>query len=48
MLDNNYRFRLAAPMGLKHRISPQSAWPLRAADGRTFAQVKADKEKARV
>ena len=42
MIDNNYRFRTAAPMGLKHRISPQSAWPLRAADGRTFAERKAD------
>lgn len=46
MIDNNYRFRLAAPIGLRHRISAQSAWPLRAADGRTFAERKADKEKA--
>jgi len=46
MPDNNYRFRTAAPMGLKHRISPQSAWPLRAADGRTFAERKADKDKS--
>lgn len=37
------RVRCAAPMGLRHRISPDSAWPLRCADGRTFAERKGDK-----
>lgn len=27
----------AAPMGSKHRISSDDCWPLRRADGRTFA-----------
>jgi len=31
----------AAPMGKKHRISSDSAWPLRGADGLTFAERKA-------
>ncbi len=38
------RIRTAAPMGLKHRISPQSAWPLRNAQGLTFAEAKRLKE----
>lgn len=32
--------KLAAPMGLKHRVSSDSAWPLRRADGRTWAEAK--------
>lgn len=31
----------AAPYGNRNRISADSAWPLRAADGRTFAEGKA-------
>ena len=38
------QFRQGAPMGARHRISSDSVWPLRCADGRTFAQRKADKE----
>jgi hypothetical protein len=37
--------RTAAPMGMKHRISPQSAWPLRGADGKTFAERRKEREK---
>ena len=36
--------RTAAPMGLKHRVSPQSAWPLRGADGLTFAERRAKEQ----
>lgn len=32
--------KLAAPTGLKHRISSESVWPLRRADGRTWAEAK--------
>jgi hypothetical protein len=28
----------AAPMGKNHRVSSDSAWPLRGADGKTFAE----------
>ena len=28
----------AAPMGKRHRVSSESAWPLRGADGKTFAE----------
>jgi len=31
----------AAPMGKTHRVSSDSAWPLRGADGLTFAERKA-------
>ena len=31
----------AAPMGKKHRVSSDSAWPLRGVDGLTFAERKA-------
>lgn len=31
-------FRIAAPMGQRGRISSDSVWPLRGADGRTFAE----------
>jgi hypothetical protein len=29
-----------APIGQRTRISPDSAWPLRGADGKTFAERK--------
>lgn len=28
------------PMGRPHRVSSESAWPLRRADGRTWAEAK--------
>ena len=31
-----------APMGRRHRISRDEVWPARCADGRTFAERKAD------
>lgn len=31
----------AAPMGMKHRVSSESAWPLRGVDGLTWAERKA-------
>ena len=34
------RIRTIAPMGRNHRVSPQSAWPLRNSDGLTFAEAK--------
>lgn len=37
--------KLAAPMGRKHRISSDRVWPLRNADGRTWAEVKAEKDR---
>jgi hypothetical protein len=40
--------RTAAPMGLNHRVSPQSAWPLRNADGLTFAEAKLVNQKGKV
>ena len=30
----------AAPMGKKYRVSSENAWPLRNADGLTFAEAK--------
>jgi hypothetical protein len=36
--------RTAAPMGRKHRVSPQSAWPLRGEDGKTFAERRKEQE----
>ena len=41
VMTTELRIRTAAPMGLKHRVSPQSAWPLRNSDGLTFAEAKA-------
>jgi hypothetical protein len=38
------KIRTAAPMGLNHRVSPQSAWPLRGADGLTFAERRAKEQ----
>jgi hypothetical protein len=34
----------AAPMGRKHRISSDSAWPLRGLDGKTFAERRKEQE----
>jgi hypothetical protein len=35
----------AAPMGRNHRVSSDSAWPLRGLDGKTFAERRAEREK---
>ena len=35
----------AAPMGMKHRVSSDSAWPLRGLDGKTWAARRAEREK---
>ena len=35
----------AAPMGKNHRVSSESAWPLRGADGKTFAERRKEQEK---
>lgn len=42
--SNTLKIRTAAPMGLKHRVSPQSAWPLRGVDGKTFAERRKERE----
>lgn len=34
----------ATPMGRKYRVSSDSAWPLRGADGKTFADRKRDEK----
>ena len=34
----------AAPMGRKHRVSSDSAWPLRGLDGKTFAERRKEHE----
>jgi len=34
----------AAPLGKKHRVSSDSAWPLRGADGLTWAERKAKEQ----
>ena len=34
----------AAPMGKNHRVSSDSAWPLRNSEGLTFADAKRRKE----
>ncbi len=34
----------AAPMGKNHRVSSDSAWPLRGADGKTFAERRKEQE----
>ena len=38
-------FPQTAPTGQRHRISRDDAWPLRNADGRTFAEAKALRDK---
>jgi len=45
--DSKLTIRTAAPMGLKHRISPQSAWPLRGADGKTYAERRKEQEQSK-
>jgi hypothetical protein len=35
----------AAPMGKTYRVSSESAWPLRGADGKTFAERRKEQEK---
>lgn len=34
----------AAPMGKSHRVSSDSAWPLRGADGKTFAERRKEEQ----
>ena len=34
----------AAPMGKTHRVSSDSAWPLRGADGKTFAERRKEQD----
>ena len=36
----------AAPMGKTYRVSSNSAWPLRGLDGKTYAERRAEQEKA--
>lgn len=31
---------IAAPIGRNHRVSSDSAWPLRRADGKTWAEAR--------
>ena len=33
-----------APMGRKHRVSSDSAWPLRGLDGKTWAERRKEQE----
>ena len=35
----------AAPLGRKHRVSSDSAWPLRGLDGKTWAERKAQEQR---
>ncbi len=35
----------AAPVGMKNRVSSDSAWPLRGLDGKTWAERRAEREK---
>ena len=37
----------AAPMGKSHRVSSDSAWPLRGADGKTFAERRKEQEQSK-
>ena len=37
----------AAPMGKTYRVSSESAWPLRGADGKTFAERRKEQEKSK-
>lgn len=34
----------AAPLGKTHRVSSESAWPLRGIDGKTFAERRKEQE----
>ena len=42
--NNTLSIRTTAPIGRKHRVSPQSAWPLRGVDGKTFAERRKEQE----
>jgi hypothetical protein len=35
----------AAPLGRKHRVSSDSAWPLRDLNGKTWAERKAQEQR---
>ena len=37
----------AAPIGRKHRVSSESAWPLRALDGRTWAEHRKERDQGK-
>ena len=37
----------AAPLGRKGRVSSESAWPLRGADGKTFADRRKEQEQSK-
>ena len=37
----------AAPMGKSHRVSSDSAWPLRGVDGKTFAERRKEQEQSK-
>lgn len=34
----------AAPLNKSHRVSSESAWPLRGVDGKTFAERRKERE----
>ena len=40
-------FILKLPNKSHNRVSSDSAWPLRRADGKTWAEAKAEKERSR-
>ncbi len=37
----------AAPIGKPYRVSSESAWPLRGADGKTFADRRKEQEQSK-
>ena len=37
----------AAPMGKAYRVSSEGAWPLRGADGKTFAERRKEQEQSK-
>lgn len=37
----------AASIGKTHRVSSDSAWPLRGADGKTFAERRKEQEQSK-
>jgi hypothetical protein len=37
----------AAPMGKNHRVSSESAWPLRGPDGKTFSERRKEQEQSK-
>jgi hypothetical protein len=43
--SNMMKPQQAAPMGRKHRVSSDSAWPLRGLDGKTWAERKAQEQR---